>query len=43
MPAIVELCDSCTISDRYGPAEPATVGAALTAIRIPDALSAIGS
>jgi hypothetical protein len=43
MPAIVELCDSCTMSDRYGPAEPSTVGAALTAIRIPDARSAIGS
>ena len=42
MPAIAELCDSCNMRDRYGPVELAKVGAALAAIRLRDARSAIG-
>jgi hypothetical protein len=42
MPAIAELCDSCNMRYRYGPVELAKVGAALAAIRLRDARSAIG-
>jgi MoaA/NifB/PqqE/SkfB family radical SAM enzyme len=42
MPAIAELCDACNMRDRYGPVELAKVGAALAAIRLRDARSAIG-